>query len=76
MSKKKGKKLTKEELEEMERIEQERQAEIARLEAIEAAKFAIVVSDCGVEQVITQYCIENVWDHSTPKCYLKQFLIR
>ena len=73
---KKGKKLTKEEIEEMERIEAERLAEVERLAAIERAKFAIVTSDCGVDQVITRFCIENVWDHSTPKCYLKQFLIR
>ena len=61
---KKGKKKTKEEIEEEERIEQERLREIERLAEIERRKFAIVkLPMTGVEQILTKYCIENVWDH-------------
>ncbi len=73
---KKAKKKTKEELEEEARIEEERLREIERLAEIERKKFAIVKLNTGVDQVLTKYCIENVWNHSKPKVYLRLFLIR
>ena len=72
----KAKKKTKEELEEEARIEEERLREIERLAEIERRKFAIVTLPTGVEQIITKFCMENVWNHSKPKVYLRLFLIR
>jgi hypothetical protein len=45
------------------------------LEEKERKKYEIVIHPSGIRQVLTEFCIENVWEHPKPKLYLKEFLI-
>ena len=72
----KKKKKTKEEEEAEAQIEEKRLEELKLLEEKERKKYEIVIHPSGIWQVLTEFCIENVWEHPKPKLYLKEFLIQ